>query len=50
MRGAIPPLPQYSFIAWCPVKINVTRTILPLTFYLRPIDPDPKYSDDHIRS
>jgi hypothetical protein len=20
MRGAIPPLPQYSFIAWCSVK------------------------------
>jgi len=20
MRGAIPPLPQYSFMAWCTVK------------------------------
>jgi hypothetical protein len=22
MRGAIPPLPQYGFMAWCPVKIK----------------------------
>jgi hypothetical protein len=22
MRGAIPPLPQYSFMAWCSVKIQ----------------------------
>jgi hypothetical protein len=20
MRGAIPPLPQYAFMAWCPVE------------------------------
>jgi hypothetical protein len=29
MRGAIPPLPQYDFMAWCSVKS--TGTILPFT-------------------
>jgi hypothetical protein len=31
MRGAIPPLPQYAFMAWCLVKS--TGTTLPLPTY-----------------
>jgi hypothetical protein len=34
MSGAIPPLPQYAFMAWCSVKIkrrdNFTFTLTPL--------------------
>jgi hypothetical protein len=31
MRGAIPPLPQYAFMAWCIVKHRDS-----FTFYLLP--------------
>jgi hypothetical protein len=31
MRGAIPPLPQYAFMAWCLVK---QRDIFTFTFYI----------------
>jgi hypothetical protein len=31
MSGAIPPLPQYAFMAWCSV-IKSTRITLPFTF------------------
>jgi hypothetical protein len=31
MSGAIHPLPQYAFMAWCLVKS--TGTTLPFTFY-----------------
>jgi hypothetical protein len=31
MRGAIPPLPQYVFMAWCSVKHRETLP-LPFTF------------------
>jgi hypothetical protein len=31
MRGAIPPLPQYVFMAWCPVKKKAQGQL-----YLRP--------------
>jgi hypothetical protein len=30
MRGAIPPLPQYAFMAWCLVKHRDNFTFLPL--------------------
>jgi hypothetical protein len=33
MSGAIPPLPQYAFMAWCLVKTS-TGITLPLPFYL----------------
>jgi hypothetical protein len=33
MRGAIPPLPQYAFMAWCSVKKGTGRT-LPLPFIM----------------
>jgi hypothetical protein len=34
MRGAIPPLPHYAFIAWCLVKKKSRGTTLPfLPFY-----------------
>jgi hypothetical protein len=26
MRGIIPPLPQYAFMAWCSVKENTGTT------------------------
>jgi hypothetical protein len=32
MGGAIPPLPQYAFMAWCSSKKS-KRTTLPLPFY-----------------
>jgi hypothetical protein len=37
MGGAIPPLPQYAFMACCSVKEKSTGTTLPLPFipYLR---------------
>jgi hypothetical protein len=34
MRGAIPPLPQYAFMAWCSVKSTGTTLPLPLLFHL----------------
>jgi len=30
MRGAIAPLQQYTFLAWCSVKRKNTATTLPL--------------------
>jgi hypothetical protein len=33
MRGAIPPLPQYTFMAWYSVKRKGTGIILPLPYY-----------------
>jgi hypothetical protein len=27
MRGAIPPLPQYAFMAWCSFKIKAQRQL-----------------------
>jgi hypothetical protein len=33
MSGAIPPLPQYAFMAWCLVKS--TGATLPFTFYFQ---------------
>jgi hypothetical protein len=32
MRGAIPPLPKYAFMAWCSVKRSTGTTLLS-TFY-----------------
>jgi hypothetical protein len=32
MSGAIPPLPQYAFMAWCLVKS--TGTTLPLLYFI----------------
>jgi hypothetical protein len=32
MRGAIPPLPQYVFMAWCLVKHRETTLPLPRPF------------------
>jgi hypothetical protein len=32
MRGDIPPLPQYAFMAWCSLKAQ--GQILPFTFYV----------------
>jgi hypothetical protein len=29
MRGAIPPLPQYAFMAWCLVKAQRQLYLLP---------------------
>jgi len=37
MRGAIPPLPHYTFMAWCSVKKNTGSTLpfnLPYAFSL----------------
>jgi hypothetical protein len=36
MRGAIPPLPQYAFMAWCSVKHkdNFTFTFINFKDYL----------------
>jgi hypothetical protein len=31
MRGAIPPIPQYAFMAWCSVK-KTTGITLPLLY------------------
>jgi hypothetical protein len=30
MSGAIPPLPQYAFMAWCSIKNTGTTLLLPL--------------------
>jgi hypothetical protein len=35
MRGAIPPLPQYSFMAWCSVKHRDTLPYLTLPYGAR---------------
>jgi hypothetical protein len=35
MRGAILPLPQYAYMAWCSVKAQGKR--LPFTFTLHPL-------------
>jgi hypothetical protein len=32
MSGAIPPLPQYAFMAWCLVKAQGQLCLLPLLF------------------
>jgi hypothetical protein len=32
MGGAVPPFPQYAFMAWCSVR-GSTGTTLPFTFY-----------------
>jgi len=32
MSGAIPPLPQYAFMAWCLVKAQVQLYLLPLPY------------------
>jgi len=32
MRGAIPPLPQYTFIAWCSVKKKEHRDNFTFTY------------------
>jgi hypothetical protein len=48
MRGAIPPLPQYAFMAWCFVK---QRDIFTFTFYRKRIKPgkkEVKYGNIHI--
>jgi hypothetical protein len=34
MRGAIPPLPQYAFMAWCSVKKSQGHVYLYLYLYL----------------
>jgi hypothetical protein len=34
MREAIPPLPQYAFMAWCSVKAQGQLYLLPLTVFL----------------
>jgi hypothetical protein len=36
MGGAVPPLPQYAFMAWCSVRGSTGTTLpftLPLPFY-----------------
>jgi hypothetical protein len=33
MSGTIPPLPQYDFTAWCPVKKAQGNFALSFTFY-----------------
>jgi hypothetical protein len=33
MSGAIPPLPQYAFMAWCLVKSTGTSLPLPYLIY-----------------
>jgi hypothetical protein len=30
MRGAIPPLPQYLFVAWSPVEVKQRNNFIPL--------------------
>jgi hypothetical protein len=40
MRGAIPPLAQYSFMAWCSVK--KAQGQLGLTFTFKDISPTNK--------
>jgi hypothetical protein len=34
MYGAIPPLPQYAFMAWCSVKKNTGTTLPLVTIYM----------------
>jgi len=34
MRGDVPSLPQYAFMAWCSVKDRDNFTFLPLPFIL----------------
>jgi hypothetical protein len=36
MRGTIPPLPQYVFMAWCLVKHRHNFTFLPFIGYVTP--------------
>jgi len=33
MRGDIPPLPQYAFMAWCSVKAQGQLYFFTFTFY-----------------
>jgi hypothetical protein len=37
MRGAIPPLPQYAFMAWCLVKAQGIRVGSKLSHHLQKI-------------
>jgi hypothetical protein len=34
MRGGIPPLPQYAFMAWCLVKLYVTLRYFMFSLFL----------------
>jgi hypothetical protein len=34
MSGAIPPLPQYAFMAWCLVKAQGQLYLLPFTLHI----------------
>jgi hypothetical protein len=36
----VPPLPQYAFIAWCPVTKNSTGITLPKPFFTFKVRPD----------
>jgi len=38
MRGAIPPLPQYAFMAWCLVKRRDNFTFTFYSYKLRAVD------------
>jgi len=46
MRGAIPPLPQYAFMAWCSVKARGQLYLLPLPVPL----PLPSYVNSFLSS
>jgi hypothetical protein len=35
MSGAIPPLPQYDFMAWCSVKAQVKGSVCETLFQLQ---------------
>jgi hypothetical protein len=37
MRGAISPLPQYAFMAWCLVKRRDNFTFTPICFEVLPL-------------
>jgi hypothetical protein len=39
MRGTIPPLPQYAFMAWYLVKHRDNFTFTSLKDYLAPLNP-----------
>jgi hypothetical protein len=41
MRGAIPPLPQYAFMAWCSAKAQGQLYFLPYVF----VTPDLLFSE-----
>jgi hypothetical protein len=47
MNGAIPPLPQFAFMAWCSVKAQRKIYLLPLPFNSKSMSSGPqKFSED----